>query len=134
MGSGGGWEWCNVAKYRFPLAPSANKYWRMAGGRVVVSSEAANYKITFKMLARCSTPRPVVLTGPVAVTIDVYRERKSGDLDNRIKICLDAMEGVFFENDSQVRELHAYLHEDRHDPRVEVTVTSLLNGCANAAG
>lgn len=101
---------------------------------MVVSDEARSYKIAFKMMARCSSPRPAVLTGPVAVELNVFRDRKSGDLDNRIKICLDAMEGVFFENDSQVRELHAYLHEDRHDPRVEVTVTSLLNGCANAAG
>lgn len=94
---------------------------------MIVSDEARNYKITFKMLARCSTPRPVVLSGPVAVTIDVFRERKSGDLDNRVKICLDSMEGVFFENDSQVRELHAYLHDDKHDPRIEISVHSLLN-------
>ena len=92
---------------------------------MIVSDEARNYKVTFKMLARCSEPRPTILSGPVAVTIDVFRERKSSDLDNRVKIVLDSAEGVFFENDSQVRELHAYLHEDRADPRIEISVTSL---------
>lgn len=28
-----------------------------------------------------------------------------------------------YANDAQIRELHASLHEDRHEPRCEVTVT-----------
>lgn len=108
--------------YRFPLPPSANKYWRLAKGRLIVSDEARRYKLTLAMLARCDGVRP--LTGPVRVDLRVFRARKSTDLDNRIKILLDSMQGVFFENDSQVVELHAYLDDDRHEPRIEVSVTS----------
>ena len=126
MGNGGGWGWCNVAKYRFPLPPSANKYWRYVRGRVIVSSEAQDYKTTVAMLARCA--RVKLLTGPVAVEVAVYRERKSGDLDNFLKILIDAMAGSFYQNDSQIREIHASLCEDKHDPRVEVAVTSCRRG------
>ena len=65
-----------------------------------------------------------MLSGPVALELHVYRERRSGDLSNRIKIIEDALQGVLYENDSQVVELHAYLHEDRHAPRIEIEVTS----------
>lgn len=109
--------------YRYPLPPSANKYWRHYRGRMVVSDEATAYKRTVAMLARCDGVK--LLTGPVRVDLAVYRARKSGDLDNRLKVLLDALQGTFYENDSQIRELHASLHDDKHDPRVEVTVTRL---------
>lgn len=115
-----------MGSFRFPLPPSANKYWRYVRGRVIVSPEATNYKTTVKMLARCSSSPPAVLSGPVALELHVYRERRSGDLSNRVKVLEDALQGILYENDAQVRELHAYLYEDKHDPRVEVAVTSLL--------
>lgn len=114
--------------YRYPLPPSANKYWRLARGRLIVSDEAKQYKHTVAMLAKVDGVRP--LTGPVAVTVAVYRERKSGDLDNRLKVLFDALQGAFYANDAQIRELHATLHDDKHDPHVEVTVTSLRGGPA----
>lgn len=108
--------------HRYPLPPSANRYWRYAGGKIYVSDEAKNYRDTFKMLARVDGVTQ--MSGPVAVTIAVYRERKAGDLDNFVKCLLDSMQGVFFANDSQVVKLVATRHDDRHDPRVEVEVTS----------
>jgi len=108
--------------HRYPVPPSANRYWRHYRGRVVTSDEATAYKKTVAMLARCDGVRP--LSGPVAVEVAVYRARRAGDLDNRLKCLLDAMQGVFYENDSQIVEIHATLHDDRHDPRVEVAVKS----------
>lgn len=109
--------------YRYPLPPSANRYWRHYRGRVVVSDEAKQYKQMLAMLAKVDQVTP--LTGPVVLTVAVYRERKAGDLDNRLKVLLDALQGTFYENDSQIRELHATLHDDKQDPRVEVAVASL---------
>ena len=111
--------------FSYPLPPSANKYWRLARGKLIVSDEARRYKLTLAMLAKVDGV--TMLSGPVAVTIRVHRARKSGDLDNKIKCLLDSMQGVFFENDSQVVELHAYLADDRHDPRIEVSVISCRN-------
>lgn len=107
--------------HRFPLPPSANRYWRYAHGKIVVNPEAQNYKEVIKMLARVD--QVTALNGPVSLTVAIYRARKSGDLDNFLKILIDALQGIFYRNDSQIREIHATLHEDRHEPRCEVMVT-----------
>jgi hypothetical protein len=39
-----------------------------------------------------------------------------------IKVLVDALQGIAYSNDSQVSELHAYLHDDKARPRVEVNV------------
>lgn len=106
--------------HEFPLPPSSNRYWRHYRGRTIISPEAEQYRSTLKMLAKADGAAQ--LSGPVAVTVNVYRERRSGDLDNRLKVLLDACQGVFYQNDSQIRELHAYLDDDKARPRVEVEV------------
>ena len=66
-----------------------------------------------------------MLTGPVAVTIDVFRARKSGDIDNFCKVLLDALQGIFYVNDAQIRRLTVTMADDKQDPHVEIAVTSL---------
>jgi crossover junction endodeoxyribonuclease RusA len=104
-----------------PEPPSANRWWRKFRGRMVLSAAARKYKADLAT-RRCVLGIADVPTGPVRVTLDWYRGRKSGDLDKRIGIALDAMQGVFFENDSQVVELVARRFEDKSNPRLEVTV------------
>jgi len=106
--------------YELPLPPSVNRYWRSYRGRVVVSAAAKAYRATVAALMHTHQLEP--LAGPVCVSITVYRERKAGDLDNRIKIVLDAMQGIFYTNDKQVTELHCYLADDKHKPRCIVDV------------
>lgn len=118
--------------HRFPLPPSANRYWRYARGKVIISPEAANYKRTVQMLAHVDRVR--MLTGPVTLTVAIYRERRIGDLDNFLKVLLDALQGVFYRNDAQIRAIHATLHDDRHDPHCEVTVTSQRPGGGGGCG
>lgn len=62
---------------------------------------------------------------PVSVSVDVYRARKIGDADGWTKVLLDALEGVCFENDKQVRALHVFVFDDKANPRVEVEVTEI---------
>lgn len=107
--------------HEFPLPPSSNRYWRHYQGKMVVSPEAKQYREIVKMLAKCDGARQQ--DGPICVTVHVFRQRKSGDLDNRLKIVLDACQGALYANDSQIQEIHAYLADDKHNPRCEVTVT-----------
>ena len=111
--------------HQFPLPPSSNRYWRMFRGRMLVSAVAKDYKTTVGMLARCA--RVEQLTGPVAVTLNIYRERKAGDLDNYAKVLCDSLQGVFYANDAQIVELHMFRHDDRHNPRCEVEVVAAHN-------
>jgi len=107
-----------------PYPPSANRYWRhLRNGRTIVSDEARVYRTTANALCRITGMRP--LDGRVCVTYHVYRPIKRGDLMNREKVLSDALQGAAFADDAQIHEAHLYLHDDKANPRVEVTVDSL---------
>lgn len=103
-----------------PYPPSANRYWRSYGGRVVVSADAKAYKAGVWMQAQQARLRP--FSGPVAVYVHAYRPRKTGDLDNANKVLLDALCGIAYQDDAQIVELHSWRHDDAQNPRVEVEV------------
>lgn len=107
---------------QLPLPPSSNRYWRMFRGHMVVSAEAKAFKTAAGWIVKAAGAE--VLTGPISLSIDVYRERKSGDLDNRLKVILDSMQGHLYLNDSQIVEIHARLFDDKHNPRAIVSVQS----------
>lgn len=109
----------------FAYPPSANRYWRHSRGHMYVSDEAIAYKsdCVIEAIAQANWLEPVA--GPVAVTVRLYRPRKSGDLDNRLKVLLDALQGIVYVNDSQIVQLHAYRFDDRRNPRVEVSIEEI---------
>jgi Holliday junction resolvase RusA-like endonuclease len=111
-----------------PVPPTANLYWRHVGQRVLLSREARAYKHHAALVAASAGMRP--LDGPVVVTLVWYRAARRGDLDNRAKVAIDALIGVGFTDDSNVVELHAYRYEDKHNPRMEVTVRPFAGGPA----
>lgn len=104
-----------------PYPPSANAYWRTVKNRTYVTHEARRYKSDVSKLARAASAGPQH-SGPVRVALSVYRPRRIGDLDNTLKVLLDSLKGVAFEDDSQVVELHATRADDAANPRVVVTV------------
>lgn len=103
-----------------PVPPSANRYWRNYGGRTVVSEAARAYKSGVWLVAQHAGMHPFV--GPVALYVHVYRARKVGDLDNANKILLDSLQGVAYNDDAQIVELHSWRHDDAQNPRVEVEI------------
>ena len=111
-----------TVKFTLPMPPSANRYWRKFRNRIVMSDEARAYKQDAAYLVR-EQGLPEIVTGEIAMTVRVYRERKSGDLTNRLKVLEDALQGVLYLNDSQIVESHSYRYDDKHNPRVEVEIT-----------
>lgn len=103
-----------------PFPPTGNTYWRHFRGRVVVSTEARKYRQGIKLRALTAGVKP--LAGPVCVNVTVYRPRQIGDLDNSLKVLLDALRGVAFEDDKQVVELHALRLDDKSNPRAVVRI------------
>lgn len=103
-----------------PVPPASNRYWRLWRNRMVVSTEAKRYKERVWLL--CKAAKVTMIREPVVVSISWRRAKRQGDLDGRVKILLDAMQGTCFENDSQVVALHAYRSEDKANPGVTVTV------------
>lgn len=110
-------------KLTLPMPPSANRYWRKTfQGRVYVSEEAKAYRQEVGLLTLRS-PKP--LKGQISVTIRFYRARKSGDLDNRLKILFDVLQGLVYEDDEQIIEIHAFRFDNRLNPRVEVEIREI---------
>lgn len=105
-----------------PIPVSGNRYWRVFRGHPVLSSEAREYKASVLHNGRKAGYKPFI--GPVAITLRVFRERKARDLDNFLKVSLDALQGVLFNDDSQIVELHAFRFEDKVNPRIEVLCTA----------
>lgn len=103
-----------------PEPPSANRWWRRAGTHMHLSTAARDYKDRVAALGGF-THRFV--DGPICVTVAWYRGRKAGDLDKRLGVLLDALQGVAYTTDAQITELHATRHDDKTNPRVEITVT-----------
>lgn len=106
-----------------PLPPSANRYWRNFRGRMVVSAEARAYKEQAAWIAKIGGAQ--MLEGALSLSVDVYRARKAGDLDNKLKVILDSLQGVFYKNDSQIVEIHARLFDDKSNPRALVSVRAI---------
>jgi crossover junction endodeoxyribonuclease RusA len=110
-----------------PYPVSANRYWRSYAvkGRamVVVSEEARSYRTQCGWIAKAAGLR-IPLQGEIELTITlVPANRVCMDLDNALKVVIDAMKGVAYEDDSQVRKITAERKPpDGQGARVELTV------------
>lgn len=62
------------------------------------------------------------LDGPVVLTCRWYRSRRSGDLDNRLKVLIDALRGYAYVDDKQIIEIHAYRYDHPKNGTVVVTI------------
>ena len=91
-----------------PYPVSANRYWRRFGESMVVSAEARTYKRLVGLL--WMQKRYPLRSGPVHVEIGLaprltakgIASKTRLDLDNCIKVALDALNGVAYDDDSQV--------------------------------
>lgn len=97
-----------------PYPPSSNRYWRNFRGRMVVSEEARNYKLAVGLICNHAATQP--LSGEVVVNFAIRRPAKRRDIDNHIKVVLDALQGHLYENDSQIVELHVTMIDDKKNP------------------
>ena len=63
------------------------------------------------------------LSTPVTLNIlQYFGDKRKRDIDAYIKVLLDSMEGIVYENDNQVNEMHVYKEYDKENPRVIVQV------------
>jgi len=105
-----------------PYPPTANLYWRHARGRTYRSKEAAMFIQQAGLIARqACAPQ---FTGNVSLSVCLFRPAKRGDLDNSLKVLIDALRGITYADDRQITEIHAYRDEDKHNPRAEVVIAA----------
>jgi crossover junction endodeoxyribonuclease RusA len=123
-----------------PYPPSTNRYWRNFRGQMRRSPEAVAYKDVVQILAIDAGFQPRV--GCVAVDMLLHpalpkdwekRQKKDRDwllsvrrldLDNAMKVALDALQGIAFENDRQVTRLSIALGHAVVDGGLSVKINS----------
>lgn len=106
-----------------PVPPSGNRYWRHVGPRVVRAEEARRY--IADVSSRCAVARIKPIAGNVAVSVIWYRAKRVGDLDNRLKVLLDALSGHAYRDDAKVVRLFAEMRDTEPcNPRVEIAIMS----------
>jgi crossover junction endodeoxyribonuclease RusA len=106
-----------------PIPPSLNAIWKKHGNRTYLTPEAKAFKLQAGWIARGLQHE--MLTGNVCVWVDIYRERKAGDLDNFFKLMFDSMQGILYKNDKQIVEIHARMFDDKSNPRAMMSVAEV---------
>lgn len=101
-----------------PYPPSGNRYWRHVGARVVVSREAREYRAKVAKMLASMEP----IDGDVGVEILVHRPARRGDLDNTLKVLLDAVRGFAYHDDSQIVFIQAQRFDGIGEPGVRLVV------------
>lgn len=103
------------------VPPSANRFYRFDRGVTHISSEGRRYKSD--VAAACVRGRVEPYVGcDVVLRITWFREARRGDLDNRLKQCLDAFQEHLYVNDNQISEIRLARREDKSNPRLEVLI------------
>ena len=102
-----------MVRLKLPYPVSANRYWRIWRNKAVRSAEATAYKSVVRRIAQEAGVMPS--EGSVAVWLRlISKANKDGsanktviDLDNALKVTLDSLQGIAYENDKQVRRIVA---------------------------
>ena len=98
-----GWRWGEdgALVLTMPSPGSANRHSRTGKGRVYKPKAVREYQ-TAAGWAMASCPK---IMGDVSVDVTWYRERRVGDVDNKLKPLLDALKDVAFGDDAKVAAL-----------------------------
>lgn len=107
-------------KLILPYPLSVNHLYATYQGRRITSAKGRKFKSDIAILAKRQGAK--LLDGDLIITFRVFRPKKIGDLDNRLKISQDALKGICFTDDKQITEIHAFRFDDRTNPRIEIDI------------
>jgi crossover junction endodeoxyribonuclease RusA len=133
------------ASVTLPYPVSANRYWRSygRGGRAIVtlSAEAAEYKARAAIAWGAEKP----IAGRIALHVRLYPARPQDwakraaqspgawddsvrclDLDNALKVAIDALNGIAYVDDSQIKRLTAAVGEPVQGGGLSIKVREIL--------
>lgn len=113
----------NEIKLILPYPPSVNHLYATYQGRRITSAKGRKFKSDIAVLAKRQGAR--LLSGDLIITFRVFRPKRIGDLDNRLKISQDALHSICFDDDRQIIEIHAFRFDDKTNPRIEIDIKEL---------
>lgn len=111
--------------YILPVPPSANRWWRRGKHHTYKSKEAREYQANvprWLAMQGWSIEECLPLEYGVGIRLIWWRGVHGGDLDKRIGIVWDALQGLLYSNDSQLRESSEEVFDVRYNPHIEIHV------------
>ena len=82
---------------------SVNHAYRAYRGRVVLSAKAREFK---QHVLDCLPEDYIKIMGKVRLEVKfMFKDKRKRDIDNYLKVLLDSIKGVLFEDDDQIYEL-----------------------------
>jgi Holliday junction resolvase RusA-like endonuclease len=106
--------------------PSSNRWHRNVNGRTILSKAARDYTAYVGDQCVLARVKKIAAPTPVAVLIEWHRSRKSGDLDKRLGVLLDALQGSCYSSDSQIVRIVAERRDSERRGFVDVTVVEAV--------
>jgi len=116
-----------------PLPPSINNYWGLRLGvssvkkkqipMKYVTHAAKDYRSTVENIILKEYPNFHPLEGDLQIAVLIHpANRRKEDIDNRLKPLLDALQGVLYEDDAQIKTLRAELLDPEPSGCILVTL------------
>lgn len=94
---------------------------RVGKGHTHTPEKTRDYEARVGWAARAAGVLP--FTGDVRITLTFLRKgKRRADLDNMVKSCVDGMNGIAYEDDKQVVELHASVVYGIDKPGVHISI------------
>ena len=105
------------------VPPSVNHSYRAYRGRVVLSARAREFK---EKVAKSLGEAFNKITGKVKLDVTFhFKDKRKRDIDNYLKVLLDSLKGLAFEDDDQIYELTVKKHIGCASEGVDVCVEGL---------
>lgn len=93
--------------------------------RTFTPTRTAEYEEQIGYVWVADLGRPDPFTGPVAVTVTVRERVYQSDLDNYVKVALDALNELAWADDRQVESITATIERHSVHPGLTVEITAL---------
>lgn len=112
-----------VCEFVANVRPEPKRRPRFGNGRTYTDERTVAYESHVALIARKAMGRRQPSNRPVKVTIHTHQtDARTCDIDNAAKAVLDALNGIAFEDDRQVSDLHIVRHVRSDGDRVGVRI------------
>jgi Holliday junction resolvase RusA-like endonuclease len=110
--------------YGEPASKANSRRLVTIGGRArfIKSQKALDYVASLREQVRPIKP---LMTGDLRMTAHIYYASRRPDLD--VSLILDALQGISYENDRQIKEQHLHHHLDRENPRAVIILEEMTD-------
>lgn len=107
----------------FGIPPSVGHcYWHRGNGKIL-TDEARDWKETTSFHAQLFQGKRPRIQGKAIVEITVFwKNKRRRDCDNLLKLTLDALKGICFEDDCMALPRFMDFSIDKERPRIEVKI------------